>query len=269
MTGYIVYGIDQKGSNVGYTVINLSTLVTSQMTQNLADNVIAVYNILKDNIDSNISSSSGNAQDMASLALKELQSLSISNAYLPQWLNKMTSNSGTFNPGYAIVVGGNDGGAGYSDYKGTVIADTLSDGSGYEIYGVDYMGNKYCDTILKSANSLVNDNYDKVVSYLSTLSSKYTAQDLQNLLINNFNTSLVNPCNAAWNSIGLVTDGNTISNKYSVIVGDHKTDISSFTNSNYKDTVIVLAHDNSGQSYTAYSIGDDGSVLEQTSISFK
>lgn len=267
--GYIVYGVNQDGSNVGYTTINLSTLVTAQMTKTLANNVAAVYNALKNNIDSNISSSSGNVQNMASLALKELQGVNISNAYLSDWSGKMTANSGTFKSGYALVVGGNDGGAGYSDFKGTVIADTLSDGSGYEIYGVDYMGNKYCDTILKSADSMVNDNYDKVVSYLNPVVSKHTPEDVQNMLINNFNTSLVNPNNAAWNSIGLATDGNIPGNQFSVIVGDHKTYINSFANSTYKGTVVILAHDNSGYGYTVYSIGDDGSVLKQGDISFK
>lgn len=264
--GYIVYGVNQDGSNVGYTPINLSTLVTAQMTRTLAGNVTEVYNVLKNNIDSNISSSSGNVQSMASLALKELQSLNIANAYLPGWTKKMTAESGTFNSGYALVVGSYDGGASYSDYKGTVIVDTLDDGSGYEIYGMDYMGNKYCDTILKSVNTLVNDNYDKVVSYLSTVSSSQSSQDLQNLLTNNFNTSLVNPYNAAWNTIGLAADGNTASDQYSVIVCDHKI---SLDYSNYKGTVIVQAHDNSDKHYTVYSIGDDGTVLKQETISFQ
>ncbi|KZL93388.1 prepilin-type N-terminal cleavage/methylation domain-containing protein [Clostridium magnum] len=142
--GYIVYGVEQKGNNVGYTTINLSTEVTSQMTQTLANNVSAVYNALVSHVNANVAASPYNNQDtMSSLALQQLQGLTINNAYITSWNSKKIVSSTTFSSGYGVVIGKYITGGDFKDYKGTVIVDVLDDGSGYEIYGVDYGGNKY------------------------------------------------------------------------------------------------------------------------------
>jgi prepilin-type N-terminal cleavage/methylation domain-containing protein len=268
--GYVVYGIDQNGNTIDETPINLSTEVTSQMTQTLANNVTSVYNTLINNIDSNISKSSyGNVQSMADLAYSQLKGLSINNAYISSWSGKEEANSGNFEAGYALVVGGNDGGASYSDYKGSVIVDTLSDGSGYDIYGIDYNGNKYADIKVVSVNTLVNNNYDLVVSYLQSVSLPNTTQSVQNILSSYFGIKLNNPYSLAWNDIVYATDSN-VTNQHSVIVCNNNVIVQNSNSSipNYKGCVIVQAHDSSSspKKYDIYSIGSDGSIIQSTTI---
>jgi hypothetical protein len=268
--GYVVYGVDQNGNTIDETPINLSTEVTSQMTQTLANNVTSVYNTLINNIDSNISKSPyGNVQSMADLAYSQLKGLSINNAYISSWSGKEEANSGNFAAGYALVVGGNDGGASYSDYKGSVIVDTLSDGSGYDIYGIDYNGNKYADIKVVSVNTIVNNNYDLVVSYLQSVSLPNTTQSVQNVLSSYFGIKLNNPYSLAWNDIVYATDSN-VTNKHSVIVCNNNVIVQNSNSSipNYKGCVIVQAHDSSSspKKYDIYSIGSDGSIIQSTTI---
>jgi prepilin-type N-terminal cleavage/methylation domain-containing protein len=139
--GYVVYGVDQDGKNVGYTTITLSTMVTPEMTQALANNVTMVYNILKTNINT---IAVGNQGAMSTAAYNALKNLNISNAYWPAWNKIGNFDSDSFTKGYALMVSGwNMEGAGYRDFKGSVAVNVLKDGTGYEIFGIDYTGNRY------------------------------------------------------------------------------------------------------------------------------
>ncbi|MFT8315603.1 MAG: type II secretion system protein [Clostridium sp.] len=270
--GYVVYGVDTNGNNVGKTDINLSTEITSQMTQKLADNVNSVYNILINYIGYNISKSTyGNVQNMADLAYSQLQTLNINNAYIPSWNEKQETTSGNFSPGYALIVGGNDVGASYSDYKGSVIVDTLSDGSGYEVYGIDYNGINYNKKII-SVNSVVSSNVNSIVEYLNSFTAsnsngdnKYDAATLEGLIATQFNNSIVNPYNSSWNAIVLATNDN-LNTQSSVIVCDNHTNLNY---QNYKGDVIVQKIDGSGFTYRVFGIGYDGNPMSSTTVSFK
>ena len=139
--GYVVYGVDQDGRNVGYTAINLSTMVTPEMTQALSNNVTTVYNILKTNINT---LAVGNQGDMSNAAFNALRNLNIKNAYWPSWNRVGTFSSDSFIQGHALMVSGwNMEGANYRDFKGSVAVNVLRDGTGYEIFGIDYAGNRY------------------------------------------------------------------------------------------------------------------------------
>ncbi|MDP4089596.1 MAG: type II secretion system protein [Bacillota bacterium] len=142
--GYVVYGVDQNGQNVSYTKINLSTLVTADMTQALGNNVALVANTLSSNI---VNLANGDQGTMSTNAYNILKNLSMGNAYLPNWTNRANVNTTDFKTGYALIVGSwNMEGANYPDYKGTVVVDVLENCTGYEIFGVDYTGSKYAYT---------------------------------------------------------------------------------------------------------------------------
>ncbi|WP_139902679.1 prepilin-type N-terminal cleavage/methylation domain-containing protein [Clostridium thermarum] len=140
-TGYVVYGVDQDGDNVGYTTINLSTMVTPEMNQTLANNVAMVSNILKANIKT---LAVGDQGDLSNAAYNALKNLNISNSYWAPWkkIGKLSSDS--FLQGYALIVSGwNMEGARYSDFKGSVAVNVLKDCTGYEVFGIDEYGNRY------------------------------------------------------------------------------------------------------------------------------
>lgn len=282
--GYIVYGIDSNGNQVGRTEINLSTLVTSDMTNTLSNNVTSVYNVLQNSIDLNLlvaANQSGiynRTVTLQTLAKNQLQSLNLKNAYLPTWTGMGTDTydfyNSTYNGSYkryALVVELSEGDH-YTDFKGSVILNVLPDASGYEVYGMDYEGNKHAYKKIVGINTAVNDNYDLVVSYLSSITLPHNGEDVKTSLSNHFDTHLANPYNSTWNTI-VFTESNNINNHYPVIVSDNNVIVKGINSdySNYKGCVIVQAHDSSDSTkkYDVYSIGSDGSILKSTTISTK
>lgn len=267
--GYVVYGVDKNGNSVYKTQINLSTLVTSAMTDKLSSNVTLVYNTLKNQINYNVSQN-GTYGAMQSLAYSELQGLNLNNAYVPDWTGIGKDTYDFYrDKGYSLVAE-NTPSDHVTDYKGSVIVDALSDGSGYDIYGMDWDGKKYADVKLTSTNSAVSANADEIIAYLRSLGSidgnnKFSPQDIQTLLVKNFNTSIVNPYNALYNNIVIAPDS-SINNQNSVIVCDNHTTLNYV---NYKGDIIVKESNGSEYSYDVFGIGSDGTILPITTVSVK
>lgn len=265
--GYRVYGVDINGNNVGYTTINLSTEITPQMTQILANNVMDVYNTLKNYVNDNIAQSPYSNENMGKLALNQLQGLNIRNAYILGWTNKKGTTSNNFEAGYSLVVGYNNNECNFPDYKGSVIVNVLNDRTGYEIFGVDYTGNKYADIILKGSSSTfdsaVNSNYIAVVNYLSRIDQTANPEYLKTLLATNFGSRLANPSNINWTSIVLDNGSTTNINNSVVVFDDKKTSIDF---SKYKGCVIVQAHDNSNHNYEVYGVGFNGTYTQYSGV---
>lgn len=141
--GYVVYGVDQAAQGtqiIGRTEINLSNLITNDMDQVLKNNVDSVCSILSANINE---IANGNQGALSSAAFNKLGGLNIKNAYIPKWTGKNTFSSQSFQEGYALAVSGwNMEGSAYSDFKGTVIVNVLSNCTGYEVFGVGRDGTK-------------------------------------------------------------------------------------------------------------------------------
>lgn len=141
--GYVVYGVDQAAQGtqiIGRTEINLSNLITNDMDQVLKNNVDSVCSILSANINE---ITNGNQGALSSAAFNKLGGLNIKNAYIPKWTGKNTFSSQSFQEGYALAVSGwNMEGSAYSDFKGTVIVNVLSNCTGYEVFGVGRDGTK-------------------------------------------------------------------------------------------------------------------------------
>lgn len=279
--GYIVYGIDDDGNSVGRTEINLATLITSDMTNTLSNNVSSVYNILKNNVNSNLKAAEGQsgtynkAVILQALARNQLQSLNLSNAYLPTWKGVGTdtydfyNNGGTYKK-YALVVELSEG-SHYTDFKGSIIVNVLPDASGYEVYGMDYNGNRYKYVKVTSTNNLLLSNVNSIVEYLNSFDpsskngeNKYEPYELQDLISKHFGTSITNPYNTAWNDIVLAVNYNP-SRQSSVIVSDSI----ELNWSNYKGNVIVQNDTGSGFTYNVFGIDNDGRKIELTIVSFK
>lgn len=149
--GYVVYGVDKSGKMVYKTLINLSTEVTGDMTAALKNNVNSAASTLKNNLTANLKSAydkypqdtSRRTTELQSLAKNQLQQLNLKNSYIPDWTSIRTD---TYNfdkdDGTSLVIELTPGNY-VTDFKGTVIVDVLSDASGYEVYGIDYIGSKY------------------------------------------------------------------------------------------------------------------------------
>lgn len=144
--GYVVYGVDKNGNTISKTPVNLSTEITSSMTQSLEDNVNAVSVELDKIVKKLQPSNDGDYNRRVALQLEaknKLQELSLKNAYLPDWIGIRTDTY-NFSTGISVIVELKpENLENIKNFKGAVIVDVLQDGSGYEVYGIDYMGNNY------------------------------------------------------------------------------------------------------------------------------
>jgi prepilin-type N-terminal cleavage/methylation domain-containing protein len=269
--GYGVYGIDKNGNNVGQTLINLGTEVTDYMTSVLENNIDMVHNVLRNNINRLVLDNPNNKAGMANGANNVLKGLGISNSYIPGWKNTGVIQSTSFLLGYSIVCGANiSEQSSFSDYKGTTVVNVLDDGKGFEIFGVNYKGEKIKSIKLRvdvtAYNAVVDSNYEKVRSYLDGLNQEADHNEVTGLLRNNFNQSLKNPTDMNWSSIAI--DGNSNINNSVVVISDHNAYVD-YTK--YKGCVIVKAHDGSdkGKKYYVYDIGFNGTVLKSSTVDVK